>query len=307
MKDSFENSVDIKGYVFNHTLTKKVSRKGVSYIGGVLNVATDKDAMNVVPVNFTYVTETYSKSGKPNATYSFLEQIIDNNNTYELNGASAAKVRISGDIECNDFVTRDGEMASPKRIRGSFVHAESGDIAVVGCAKFKVDMLIEGYQEVEDERNGNFGRVRGYVFNFRNDFLPVDFTVRSNGGMSYFDKADVSVSEPLLTQVWGDIVATTIVKTKEVENAFGAPDVQTTTRTLRAWDIVGAANEPYEFGNEADMTAADVTKGKAAREEYLVTVRRNHEEYQASRNGSTNAFATTAVNQSPTSTNNFRF
>ena len=304
MKTNFENSVEVRGWVFNHTLAKKVSRKGVEYIGGSINVATDKDAVNVVPVNFMYVTSTF-KNGKPNTTYSFLEQLINENNTYEMNGTSATKIRIDGDIECNDFVTREGEMASPKRVRGSFAHPETGDIATVGCAKFKADMLIEGYQEVEVENGDNYGRIRGYVFNFKNDFLPVELTIRTAAGMGYFDKADISVSDPMLTKVWGNIVCTTIENRTETENAFGAPTVNVTTRTLRAWDIEGASVEPMEFGDESTMTAADVTKGKADREQHLAEVRANHDEYQKSKDNANNAFSTPSA--SPTTNQNYKF
>ena len=153
MRDGFQNNVKIKGYVFNHSLVKKVSgpnskTPGVAFIMGDLNIATDEDAMNIVPVHFTYVTESY-KNGNANSTYALLAQIIDDNNTYELNGKSAMKVRIDGEIETNDFVTRDNEMASPKRIRGSFAHPETGDIAKVGSAEFEVDMLIEGKTKEE--------------------------------------------------------------------------------------------------------------------------------------------------------------
>ena len=314
MKNNFENSVDVRGWVFNHTLAKKVSKKGVEYIGGSINVATDVDAVNVVPVNFMYVVPTF-KNGKPNSTYSFLEQIINENNTYEMNGASATKIRIDGDVECNDFVTREGEMASPKRVRGSFAHPETGDIATVGCAKFKTDMLIEGYQEVEVENGDNYGRIRGYVFNFKNDFLPVDYTIRTAGGMSYFEKADISVSEPMLTKVWGNIVCTTIENRTETENAFGAPTVNVTTRTLRAWDIEGASVDPMEFGDESTMTTEDVTKGKADREQHLAEVRANHDEYQKSRDNANNAFnddppfngGTTVKSASPTAAKNYKF
>jgi len=314
MKNNFENSVDVRGWVFNHTLAKKVSKKGVEYIGGSINVATDVDAVNVVPVNFMYVVPTF-KNGKPNTTYSFLEQIINENNTYEMNGASATKVRIDGDVECNDFVTSEGEMASPKRVRGSFVHPETGDIATVGCAKFKTDMLIEGYQEVEVENGDNYGRIRGYVFNFKNDFLPVEYTIRTAGGMSYFEKADISISEPMLTKVWGNIVCTTIENRTETENAFGAPIVNVTTRTLRAWDIEGASVDPMEFGDESTMTAEDVTKGKANREQHLAEVRANHDEYQKSKDNANNAFndnppfggATTVKSASPTASKNYKF
>jgi len=310
MKSKFENTVEVRGWIFNHNLAKKVSKKGVEYIGGSINIATDKDAINVVPVNFMYVTPTFGNSGKPNSTYPFLEQIINENNTYELNGTAATKVRITGDVECNDFVTREGEMASPKRVRGGFVHAETGDIAVVGCAKFKTDMLIEGYQEVEVEDGDNYGRIRGYVFNYKNDFLPVEYTIHDNpGGMAYFEKANISINDPLLTKVWGNIVCTTIENRTEVKNAFGAPTVNVTQRTLRAWDLEGASEEPMEFGDESTMTAEDVQKGKAAREQYLTEVRANHDEYQRSKEGSTNAFSGTAeaVSASPTASKNYKF
>ena len=309
MKSNFENTIDVRGWVFNHSLAKKVSKKGVEYIGGSINVATDADAINVVPVNFMYVTPTFSKSGKPNTTYSFLEQIINENNTYEMKGTDATKIRITGDVECNDFVTREGEMASPKRIRGGFAHPETGDIATVGCAKFKTDMLIEGYQEVEVEDGDNYGRVRGYVFNFKNDFLPVEYTIRTAGGMGYFEKANISVNEPMLTKVWGNIVCTTIENRTETENAFGAPTVNVTTRTLRAWDIEGASVDPMEFGDDSTMTAADVKKGKANREEYLAKVRADYDEYQRSKDTGNNVFneAPASVSASPTAKKNYKF
>ena len=274
MKNKFENTVEVRGWIFNHTLAKKVSKKGVEYIGGSINVATDKDAINVVPVNFMYVTPTLGNTGKPNSTYPFFEQIINENNTYELNGPAATKVRITGDVECNDFVTREGEMASPKRIRGGFAHVETGDIAIVGCAKFKTDMLIEGYQEVEVENGDNYGRIHGYVFNFKNDFLPVEYTIRTAGGMSYFEKADISISEPMLTKVWGNIVCTTIENRTEVKNAFGAPTVNITQRTLRAWDLEGASEEPMEFGDESTMTVEDVAEGKFVQIMMSISVQR---------------------------------
>ena len=56
-------------------------------------------------------------------------------------------------------------------------------------------MLIEGYQEVEVENGDNYGRIRGYVFNFKNDFLPVEYTIRTAGGMNYFEKADIEIIE----------------------------------------------------------------------------------------------------------------
>jgi hypothetical protein len=133
--------------------------------------------------------------------------------------------------------------------------------------------------------------------------------------MNYFEKADISVSEPMLTKVWGNIVCTTIENRTETENAFGAPTVNITTRTLRAWDIEGASVDPMEFGDESTMTAADVTKGKADREQHLAEVRANHDEYQNQKANANNAFngnppfdgGTVVKSASPTATENYKF
>ena len=308
MRDNFKNEVNIKGYVFNHSLVKKVSgpnskTPGISYISGDLNVATDVDATNIVPVHFTYLTETYA-NGNPNSTYSLLAQLIDENNTYERNGVSAMKVRVSGDIETNDFVTREGELASPKRVRGSFVHPETGDISKIGCAEFEVDMLIEKYAEIEVEDGDNYGRLTGFVFNYANKFIPVDFVIRTKEGMKYFDNADISINDPLLIPVSGNIVSTTVENRQEVETVFGPPTVKVTTRNLRSWDIV-SAKSPYEFGEDGAMSAEDVTKGKAVRAAYLDDVRKRHNEYQNSKN---NLVVTPSVTSaSPTATTDYKF
>lgn len=309
MRENFENKVSIKGYVFNHDLKKRVTgpnskNPGTSFITGELRIATDAQAMNVVPVSFTYVTETY-KNGNPNATYSLLEQIIDGAKTFETDGTNGMKIRIDGDIETNDFVTRDGDIASPKRVRGSFAHPETGDIAKIGEASFRADMLIEKYVEIESDGNPSYGRLTGFVFNFRNDFIPVDLCIRNKDGMRYFDSLDISINTPVLTTVWGNIVSTTIEDRHEIESAFGAPTVTVTTRSLRSWDVVGAAMEPAEIGEDGAMSKEDITKGKAMRAAYLDDVRKRHEEYQ---NSKENAIAQqSASNASPTITSDYRF
>lgn len=318
------NTVDIKGYVHSHKLEAKVSgpnskNPGTAFIQGTLNVATDEDGMNVVPVSFTYVTEFYSKSGKPNTNYALLLQIINEGRTFETCGNAAMKVRIDGEIENNDFVTRDGEMASPKRVRGNWIHTESGNIAEVGCAKFDCDMFINEYVEREVDDGENYGSVRGYTFGYQNKLVEIDLSVRGKGGMGYFDSKGISKNDPMLTHVWGDIESTTIEKHEEIENAFGAPTVKTTTRSLRSWNITGASPEPavhagdfeaqYQDWNSNDaMTAEEFKKLEVARAEYLASVRQRHEEYQASKGGG-NAFAasTPSTSFSPTASSDYKF
>lgn len=281
------NKVRVNGYLYGHALEKRVSKKGVEYIGGVIEVATDDDLLNIVKVTLTYVTAT-TKAGKDNATYALLSKIIDSNPTVKNVGKDAAMfVRIEGDIEKNDYVSgQTNEIVEQTRVRGSFVNEGSrGDMG----ARFDADMLISAYDERESTDGSTYGVVRGYIFNFRNEFLPVQFNIpQSSGGMEYFASQNIDSTNPLLTHVWGEI--TTTVKSVESESAFG---VRATSRQLRSWDITGAAGEPYEFGDETVMTMDDVKAGLDARAVHLAEVRAAYEERQQAAKGG-NSFASAA-------------
>lgn len=292
------NRVEVNGYLYSHNLEKKVSRKGVEYIGGNIEVATDNDLLNIVRVTFTYVTAITS-TGKESSTYALLEKIIGESKTVQNVGKdSATFVRVQGDIEKNDYVSNQtGDMVEQTRIRGSFVNEGSrGEM----CAKFDADMLISGYDERESADGSTYGVIKGYVFNFRNDFLPVQFNVpASSGGMEYFSGENISNDNPLLTHIWGNITTTVIAV--ESESAFG---VRASSRQLRSWDIAGASGTPYEFGDESIMTYDDIKAGLQARADHLAEVRAQYEEYQNVQKGG-NSFA--ASTETSTSKGNFKF
>ena len=112
MRDKWINEVLVEGYVFSiggngklfeGTTGPESKRPNTDYISGTLNICTDDDGINIVPVRFTYVTEYYPKSGKPNDTYKVLSQIIDDDECWEKDGKDQApQVRIDGDIEVNE-------------------------------------------------------------------------------------------------------------------------------------------------------------------------------------------------------------
>lgn len=278
------NAVHVEGYVFSHNLRALVSKKtGTPFIMGDLNIATDDTFTNVVPVHFTYVTETF-KSGKANPTWEILQELMAGGKTVESDGTDAMKVRIDGDVEVNDFVTRDGDMASPKRVRGSFMHLMTGPLSDMP-ATFDVDMLIVAATEREVEDGDDYLNLRGYVFNYREDALPIDVNVRSKGGMNYFEDCDISSSNPLYTHIKGEIVSQSIVREVTEESAFGEPIVRKVTRNLRTWDVTWASVEPYEWDDESTLTKKEFKKKLAEREEHLAQVKKDYEEYQASRDG----------------------
>lgn len=312
MKSSWVNKTHVEGYIFNkgdgrRALQKRVAGEnaknpGQEYIQGELNIATDESATNVITVYFSYVTPTWpAKNGKPerpNTTYQALETIINSGTTYEEVGTAATKVRIDGNIGVNDFYTRDGELASPKRIEGSFIHLMNGGEKIADrAATFEADMVIAGVTEQELEDEPNYLRLRGYVFNFRNDVLPVEFSVRSEGGIKYFESQDISNSNPMVTKVWGDILSTIIQIEHEVESAFGDPTVNVTTRTIRSWDVIGASAEPMEWDDDSTITKAELKQKLSEREERLADQKKRDEEYRNSQSGKSGFPTSTASSQ----------
>ena len=317
MAKNFINNVHIEGRIFNHTLQKRITGEqsknpGTEYIGGTINVATDEEGINIVPVRFTYVTAFYSKSGKPNDTYNVLGQIIDNGKTWEKNGKDeAAQVRIDGDIEVNDFLGRDGNMVEAKGVRGSFIHFANGQYGLNADENkrntFNADMLIAATIPQEVENGQDYLNLRGYVFAYRNALVPVTFSIHNPAGIEYFEKCDISNENPLLTKVWGHIISTVQEIKEEIQSAFGTSSVNVTTRTLRAWEIEGCAVEPYEWNDESTITIAEFKQLLEAREQVKAEAKKRAEDKNNSAIGKSGFPASGSENKPANSVPNFKF
>ena len=305
------NTERIEGRIYQHNLTIKTVQNqtsanyGKEFISGNLEVAVDEAGLNVIPVHFTYVTEQTS-SGKTNATFTNLKRIIDEDNTWiKVGKDNALKVRIDTALALNDFYTQDGNLVSVKTNEGGFVSFVNGDLCPENERNtFAADMVITKVDRVEanPEKNINedYVTVRGAIFNFRNDLLPVDFIVRHPDGMKYFENLEVSNSAPIYTKVWGKIECKTIVNSISEESAFGESSVRTYERKTKEWDITGTAKVPYDFGDENILTAEDVRKAMQNRETMLAEIKARSDEYRASKAATTTpaATATTAINNS---------
>ena len=312
MRQKIENAVRVEGRVYDINLdVKEVSNEasdnfGKKFIGGTIDVATDEDTLNVVSVHFTYVPATWpAKNGKPervNDTYTTLTKIIESGKTVLADGKDAATmVRIDTSIALNDFYTnRDGEekLVSAKRAEGGFVRIINKLGKEDARSTFKADMVINGTTLIEENPDKNIKEhlvVKGAVFNFRKDFLPVDFCVYNPDGIKYFESLDASSQNLVFTQVWGEIKSQNIVTQTIKESAFGGPSVTEYERTIREWIIVGTLNEPYEIGDEQNgITLDELKEAIAKREVTLAEIKKRNDEYQASKaNGS--AAASTAT------------
>ena len=283
-----QNTERVEGYIYQHDLSVKQvqnqasSNFGKDFISGNLEVATDEEGLNVIKVHFTYVTET-NKSGNKNATYTVLKKIIDENKTWTAVGKeNALKVRVDTALALNDFYNNNDELVSAKTNEGGFVTIINQLAEEKLRNTFSADMVITNVSHIEKDEEKNieedYVSVRGAIFNFRNDLLPVDFKVKNAEGMKYFEGLGATNSNPIYTKVWGKIISTTITRTSEVESAFGEAAVRTYSNSNKEWVITGTAKVPYDFGDENILTAEELTKAAQNREVYLAEVKKRAED-----------------------------
>lgn len=295
-----QNSERIEGRIYQHDLAIKTVQNqssqnfGKEFIAGTLEVAVDDAGLNVIPVHFTYVTEVTSK-GQTNRTFTVLKKIIDEGKTIITDGMDeATKVRIDTALALNDFYTNDDSLVSVKTNEGGFVTIVNELSGENERNTFSADMVITGVTRIEADEEKNikedYVTVKGAIFNFRGDLLPLEFIVKNAGGMKYFEDLGASNSEPVYTKVWGRINCETKTTIVEEESAFGEAAVKKYERKTKEWVITGTAKVPYEFGDEEILTGEELTKAMQAREVMLADIKKRSEEYKAQKAaGNTNS------------------
>lgn len=305
-----QNSERIEGRIYQHDLAIKTVQNqssqnfGKEFIAGTLEVAVDDAGLNVIPVHFTYVTEVTSK-GQTNRTFTVLKKIIDEGKTIVTDGMDeATKVRIDTALALNDFYTNDDSLVSIKTNEGGFVTIINELSGENERNTFSADMVITGVTRVEADEEKNikedYVTVKGAIFNFRGDLLPLEFIVKNAGGMKYFEDLGASNSEPVYTKVWGRINCETKTTIVEEESAFGEAAVKKYERKTKEWVITGTAKVPYEFGDEEILTGEELTKAMQAREVMLADIKKRSEEYKAQKAaGNTNSAPKSQIGAKP--------
>ena len=289
------NNTHIEGALYQHDLTLKVTGEnsknpGTEFISGNIEIATDDAGINIVPVHFTYVTATTAK-GSANATFNVLKNIIDGvYKTVMTDGAdNATLLRIDSAIGLNEFYTdRTGkeELVSVKRNEGGFVHV-TPTIADDERTRntFECDIIISNVIHIEgDEEKGTTDKatVKGVIFNFRNDLMPIEFSVTNPKAMAYFEDLGASNSNPIFTKIKGRQISESIVRRVEEESAFGEPSIKEYKSTKKDFVITWAMAEPYVWDDDSTITARELTEALAAREIALAEMKRRSDEYKAS-------------------------
>ena len=302
------NKAHVEGKISESTLEMKVSKKGVTYIGGKLDVATDNAGLNVVTVEFPYVAERFN-NGNENKTYGVLKSIIDSGKTIMGNpNEDATLVRLDPSISLNEWYRDDNgtkTLVSTKRLTGGFAHVvPSINADEAARNKYECDMVITGTIFVEgDEEKKTSDKliVKGCTFDFAGRMLPIELSVTNPNGIKYFeDKIDASPSNPVFTKVWGKIVNETIVTTVTEESAFGEPVVRESKRTKRDWILTGMSVAPYDFDDESTITAQELKDAIAAREVHKAELLQSQEAREAEKAKNGNAFTAASSAPAPT-------
>ena len=310
------NREHVEGILFQHDLEVKTVQNetsanyGKEFISGIVEVAVDEEGLNVIPVHFTYVTET-TNSGKKNSTYTALKKIIDEDKSIVSVGKDEAfKVRIDTALALNDFYSNE-QLVSVKTNEGGFLSIVNTLCNEKERNTWEADMVITGCNiiEADPERNidEDYMQIRGAIFNFRNEVLPMDFVLRNKDGFKHFEDMEASPSDPTFTKVWGRINCLTKTTTVEEETAFGEAAVRTYERKVKEWEITGTPKViSYDFGGE-DLTAEELTKAMQDREIKLADIKKRSDEYKAQRAAENNQSVQTTTGPKAVKTGTFTF
>lgn len=289
------NTTHIEGLLYQHTLQLKVTGEksknpGTPFISGNIEIATDNDLTNIVSIHYTYVTALTAK-GKTNDTFNILNAIIDGKYKSVMADGPEEAVKLSVDsaIALNEFYSdRSGteELVSVKRNEGGFIQVVSALNEDEGQRDtWKTDIVITStiLKEADEEKNiPEKLIVKGGIFNFRNELLPVEFSAVNPKAIEYFSGLQASNKNPIVTCIWGHQISEVITRQIVEESAFGEPSVREVTSTRKDFVITGASPQPMEWDDESTILASELTKALSDREVNLAAMKARQEEYKAS-------------------------
>lgn len=297
------NNVHIEGQLYNADLKIKTTgpnskNPGTEYINGSISVAVDEDRTNILNVHYTYVQE-YTNAGKLNSTFINLKSIIDGSiKPYmaEDGGENAPYVIVDTAIALNDFYSNQSgkeELVSVKRNEGGFIHfVKKNELNsdIDRRNEFKVDMVITNLRRIEADEEKNTSEravIKGATFGgfgTKRTLLPMEFTIFDADGINYIESLEPSNKTPVFIQLIGEQISKTIVNTVVKQGAFGNRKIVEESKTsYKDFVVLTCENDPYPWDDEGSITAAEFGKMIADRNLYLATVKKNRDDYLASK------------------------
>lgn len=287
------NRSRIEGILYETTLEEKESLRnpGDKYIAGTLAVEITKD--NVI--NVEIFENEITKAGKRNQKYDRLLSLIGANSVVSTGRDTAVRLKIDSALALNDWYPQ-GELVSTLRNFNGFINLVS-EGEMQPQATFQADMLITStFDEMEKDEEGDFLpngnlKVKGYIFDFAERILPVEFSVESEAGVKYFQDLETNT----FTKVWGNQVTKNETVVKVEESAFGEDKKEEYDNVTRKFVITGTNKEPYMFGEEDILTVEEVQEAIADRNIFLADKKAKSEE-----SAKTPAATATSVVKDPT-------
>lgn len=261
------NKSHIEGILYESTLEERDSKStpGTKYISGKLSIEVAEDNVITVEIFENEIT----KAGKRNQKYDKLQSLIGANSIVTTGRDTAVCLKIDSALSLNDWYPQ-GELVSTLRNFNGFINFISvGEMKPQ--ATFQADMLITStMDDMDRDENGDFVpngalKVKGYIFDFANRIMPVEFLVENEAGVNYFRDLEPNT----FTKVWGKQVTQSETIRKVEESAFGDDKVIEFTNTRRKFIITGTNKEPYMFGEEGILTVQEVQDAIANRNVYL--------------------------------------
>lgn len=275
-----KNNVRLSGLLYDAKLEKKVTgpnskSPGTEYITGKISIAVDDALTNVVEVRYPYVVSTTVKDGvsNPNPIYSILDKIMEGTiKTVMSDGVEeAAKVRADTSLALNEFYS---DKSGEKKLVSTMLN-EGGYLRLVNNLSdelddrnlIDVDMAITSVRTVEKDDDEKI-ILGGYIFNFRNAALPVEFSVTNERAKDYFSTIDASKNNPMYINLRGRVVNETITRVITEEGAF-EDCVKEVKSHVRDYRIHWASKFSYYLGDEEFFTKSEFKDVIANREIYL--------------------------------------
>lgn len=283
------NKTYIEGYLYEHNLELKeagptAKNPGAQFIQGDISIATDEQNLNVVKVHYSYVTALTSK-GKANPAWSILMNIIEGKigSIMEHGKENAGKLTIDSSIGLAEWPDReDGRIVTVKRNEGGFIHQVAAlNEDEKARATFDTDILIVGTTHQEPDAENNIPEkviVKGYVFDYKNALLPVEFSVTSPNAMVYFENIGATSKTPMYTRVRGIQISQTIVREISEESAFGDAAIRKVRSSNRDFIITWSKKEPYEWDSDETMLVSEFSEALQNREIHLAEIKKRNDE-----------------------------
>lgn len=291
------NKSHIEGLLYECTLEERVAGEkatnpGAKYISGKISVQVDED--NIVSIDIFESEITKKKTA--NQKYPTLKTLMAAPSVVNGGVDNAVKVRIDSALALNDWYRPDGELVSSIRNFNGFIHIVTDKINP--SSTFEVDMLIvSSTDEMQKNADGDMEPtgsliLNGYIFDYAGKILPVKLLVENKEGVKYFRDLENNT----FTRVWGNMITQTTTTTQVEKSAFGADKVVEYTNIRKKYVITGVAAEPYDFGDEAVLSVAEVKEALANREIYLADLKTKTEQARKKPSGNAGASAPIAKN-----------